>query len=135
MPAAWFREKVHKAPNGKPHDRVMRRLNRCRRADKECGTRSTRAKPWRAKTQKRRDFHLGGDVLLELLYLVVHDLELALHLGDLVLRLDQILAVEVSVAPHALVQLLLLLQLYLPIANLVAELVYAHLTELCVWKW
>lgn len=61
---------------------------------------------------------------------MVHDLELALHLGDLVLRLDEVFAVEVAVAPHALVQLLLLLELHLPVADLVAELVDAHLTEL-----
>ena len=36
--------------------------------------------------------------------LVRHDLHLALHLGDFVLRLDQILAVQVAVRADALVQ-------------------------------
>lgn len=50
---------------------------------------------------------LGGDLLLELFDLVVHDLGLSAHLGDLVLRLDQALAVVVAVRAHRLVQLLL----------------------------
>jgi len=51
---------------------------------------------------------LGVDLLLELLDLVVHDLELALHLRDLVLRFDQALRVEVAVRAHRLVEVLLL---------------------------
>ena len=42
---------------------------------------------------------------------MAHDLELALHLGDLVLRLDEVLAVEVAVGADGLVQVLLLLEL------------------------
>lgn len=74
--------------------------------------------------------YLGGDVLLELFDLVVHDLELPFHLRDLVLRLYEVLAVQVAVAPHALVELLLLLELHLPVADLLAELVDTHLPEL-----
>lgn len=37
---------------------------------------------------------LGTDLLLELLNLVLHDLELAFHLLDLILGLNQVLAVE-----------------------------------------
>ena len=40
---------------------------------------------------------LSIDFFLELLNLVVHDLELPLHLGNLILRLDQRLRVKVAV--------------------------------------
>ena len=43
-------------------------------------------------------------LLLELLDLVVHDLELSLELGDLVLRLDEVLREEVAVRANSLVQ-------------------------------
>ena len=41
---------------------------------------------------------------------VYHDLKLALHLLNLVLSLDKVLAVQVAVGTHRLVQVLLLLQ-------------------------
>ena len=41
---------------------------------------------------------------------VHHDLELALHLLDLILGLNEILAVQIAVGSHSLVQVLLLLQ-------------------------
>ena len=47
-----------------------------------------------------------------------HDLELALHLLDLVLGLDEVLAVQVAVCPHRLIQILLLLQPCLAFYNL-----------------
>lgn len=53
---------------------------------------------------------LGGDLLFELLDLVVHDLELGAHAVDLLLHLEQALGVQVAVAPHGLVQVLLLLE-------------------------
>ena len=51
-----------------------------------------------------------------------HDLEFALHLLNLILGLDEVLAVQVAVSPHSLVQVLLLLQPRLPLHNLQ----YAH---------
>ena len=53
-----------------------------------------------------------------------HDLELALHLLNLILGLDEVLAVQVAVRSHRLVQVLLLLQPRLPLYNLH----HAHLT-------
>lgn len=47
-----------------------------------------------------------------------HDLELALHLLNLILGLDQVLAVPVAVCPHSLIQILLLLQPRLALYNL-----------------
>mmetsp|Transcript_12902 Transcript_12902/g.46367 ORF Transcript_12902/g.46367 Transcript_12902/m.46367 type:complete len:563 (-) Transcript_12902:351-2039(-) len=58
-----------------------------------------------------------ADLLLELLDLVVHDLKLALHLENLVLRLEKVLAVRVAVRPRRLVQVLLLLQPVLAVAD------------------
>lgn len=49
-------------------------------------------------------------LVLELLYLVVHNLEALFHLLDHVLRLYQVLGVDVSITPNGLVQVLLLLQ-------------------------
>ena len=50
--------------------------------------------------------------------LVVHDLELALHLGNLVLRLDEVLAVQVAIRAYGFVQVLLLLQFGLQLGDL-----------------
>ena len=50
-----------------------------------------------------------------------HDLELALHLLNLVLCLDEVLAVQVAVSPHRLIQVLLLLQPRLTLHNLRCE--------------
>ena len=60
---------------------------------------------------------LLADLVLELLDLLVHDLEAPLHLGDLVLRLDEVLRVEVTVGAHCLVQRLLLLELGLAVGD------------------
>lgn len=49
------------------------------------------------------------------------DLELALQLCDLVLGLDQVLAVEVAVRPDGLVQVLLLLEFGLQIDGFFLE--------------
>mmetsp|Transcript_41674 Transcript_41674/g.129689 ORF Transcript_41674/g.129689 Transcript_41674/m.129689 type:complete len:223 (-) Transcript_41674:1430-2098(-) len=57
------------------------------------------------------------DLLFELLDLVVHHLELLPHLRDLLLRLDQVLRVEVLVGPHGLVQILLLAELGLLVGD------------------
>mmetsp|Transcript_39020 Transcript_39020/g.96027 ORF Transcript_39020/g.96027 Transcript_39020/m.96027 type:complete len:542 (-) Transcript_39020:133-1758(-) len=77
---------------------------------------------------------LGLDLLLELLDLVVHDLELPLHLIDLVLCLYQILAVQVPVGAHSLVQILLLLQLLLPLLNRLLQIHDRHLPDLDLLK-
>ena len=46
------------------------------------------------------------DLFLQLLDLMVHDLELPLHLGDLILALNQALRVEVAIGAHRLIQVL-----------------------------
>lgn len=50
-----------------------------------------------------------------------HDLKLALHLLNLILCLDEVLAVQVAVCPHRLIQVLLLLQPRLTLHNLRQE--------------
>ena len=73
---------------------------------------------------------LGLDLLLELLDLTRHHLEPPLHLGDLVLRLDQVLRVEVAVGAHGLVQVLLLLEARLTLGNLLLQLQHRNLALL-----
>eukprot|EP01137_Pigoraptor_chileana_P008978 Opistho-2@56554 len=73
---------------------------------------------------------LGRYLLLQLVDLVVHDLELALHLSDFVLRLDQILAVEVAIRSHGLVEILLLLELRLGLGNFLLVVKDHHLANL-----
>ena len=65
---------------------------------------------------------LGLDLLLQLVDLPRHDFELALHLCDLVLRLDQILGIQVAVGAHRLIQVLLLLELRLALGDLLLQL-------------
>ena len=77
---------------------------------------------------------LGLDLLLELLDLTRHHLEPPLHLGDLVLRLDQVLRVQVAVGAHRLVQALLLLHLRVAVGDPFlelddAEFAHLHLVE------
>ena len=77
---------------------------------------------------------LRADLLLELLHLLVHDLELALHLADLILRGDEVLRVHVAVRANRLVQVLLLPQLGLAVRDLlqqvhVLELAHLHLLQ------
>ena len=60
---------------------------------------------------------LGADLLLELLNLVVHNLKLALHLGNLVLGLQKVLAVHVAVGAHRLVHRLLRLELRVAVGD------------------
>eukprot|EP00047_Mylnosiga_fluctuans_P004629 m.235648 g.235648 ORF g.235648 m.235648 type:complete len:879 (-) comp12857_c0_seq1:210-2846(-) len=61
---------------------------------------------------------LRRNLVLELVDLVVHDLELALHVGDLALSLDEVLAVQVALAADRLVQALLLPELGIGIREL-----------------
>mmetsp|Transcript_7978 Transcript_7978/g.18529 ORF Transcript_7978/g.18529 Transcript_7978/m.18529 type:complete len:259 (-) Transcript_7978:1015-1791(-) len=77
---------------------------------------------------------LGRDLLLELLNLMVHDLELALHLGNFILGLNKVLGVQVAVGPHGLVQVLLLLQLLLTLLNLLLEIHDRHLADLDLFQ-
>ena len=60
-----------------------------------------------------------------------HDLELALELLDLVLRLDQVLAVDVAVRSHGLIQVLLLLESGLALTDLQGS-KQCELSRLCV---
>ena len=53
---------------------------------------------------KRRFF--SHDFLLQLIDLVVHNLQFAFHLGDLILGLDKVLAVQVAITAHGFVQIL-----------------------------
>ena len=76
---------------------------------------------------------LRGDLLFELIDLVVHYLQFALHLGDFVLRLDQVLGVEVTVRAYRLVQVLLLLQLGLILRDLLLVVKDLHLTYLDIF--
>ena len=50
-----------------------------------------------------------------------HDLKLALHFLNLILSLDEVLAVQVAVGTHCLVQVLLLLQPCFTLHNLQQE--------------
>jgi hypothetical protein len=54
---------------------------------------------------------LSLDLILQLSDLMRSNLELSLELSDLVLRLNQVLAVEVTVTTHGLIQVLLLFKL------------------------
>eukprot|EP00906_Rhabdomonas_costata_P030247 RCo042734 len=73
---------------------------------------------------------LDRDLLLELVDLVVHDLELSLHLIDLVAGLDEILGVQVAVRAHGLVEGLLLLQLCLALCDLLLQVRDCHGADL-----
>mmetsp|Transcript_148054 Transcript_148054/g.258764 ORF Transcript_148054/g.258764 Transcript_148054/m.258764 type:complete len:445 (+) Transcript_148054:213-1547(+) len=73
---------------------------------------------------------LGRDFLLQLVNLVVHDFELPLHLIDLIMGLDQVLRVQVPIRPHGLVQVLLLLQLGLTLADLLLQVGDGHGADL-----
>eukprot|EP00964_Phaeocystis_antarctica_P122436 scaffold86114_cov74-Phaeocystis_antarctica.AAC.1 len=73
---------------------------------------------------------LLADLVLELLDLLVHDLEAPLHLGNLVLRLDEVLRVEVAVGAHRLVQRLLLLQFRLAVGDALLQLDDRELADL-----
>ena len=48
--------------------------------------------------------YLGCNLLLELVNLVGHDLQFALHLGDLVPRLNQVLAAQVAITAHCFIE-------------------------------
>mmetsp|Transcript_10919 Transcript_10919/g.28631 ORF Transcript_10919/g.28631 Transcript_10919/m.28631 type:complete len:460 (+) Transcript_10919:1348-2727(+) len=70
------------------------------------------------------------DFLLQLLDLMIHNLELAPHLVDFILMLDQVLAVQVSIGSHSLVQVLLLLQPLLALCDLFLQVHDGHITDL-----
>ncbi len=61
---------------------------------------------------------LACNLVLELVDLVIHDLQLALHVCNLSLRLDKVLAVQIALCPHRLVQPLLLPQLRIGVGEL-----------------
>mmetsp|Transcript_87544 Transcript_87544/g.261119 ORF Transcript_87544/g.261119 Transcript_87544/m.261119 type:complete len:241 (-) Transcript_87544:846-1568(-) len=67
-------------------------------------------------------FLLLFDLLLQLLDLVVHDFELPLHFRDLVLRLHQVLGVQIPVGSDLLIELLLLGELALDVSVVFLEL-------------
>ena len=73
---------------------------------------------------------LGGDLLLELLDLVVHDLKFALHLGNFILRLEQVLAVHVAVGANSLVHALLRLELRVSVRDALLQVDDRHLAHL-----
>mmetsp|Transcript_10714 Transcript_10714/g.35502 ORF Transcript_10714/g.35502 Transcript_10714/m.35502 type:complete len:289 (-) Transcript_10714:777-1643(-) len=70
------------------------------------------------------------DLVLELVHLVVHNLELALHLGEVVLRLDEALRVLIAVRAHGLVHVLLGLELGLAVGDRLVQLADARVLHL-----
>lgn len=54
----------------------------------------------------RLSSYLGCNLLLELVNLMGHDLQFAFHLGDLVPGLNQVLAAQVAITAHCLIECL-----------------------------
>jgi hypothetical protein len=77
---------------------------------------------------------LGAELLLKLVDVVLHDLLLLFELVDLLVRLQYILRVQIPVASHSLVQVLLLLKLRLRLNVLLLQLTDQTVAELHLFE-